>query len=163
MCNNSLSAASRKAGQGGMGLVESVSALSILSFAALGVVSSMLSTAGVDEAMRERTVALRAATSRMEVILAHDYQNDITDLVAFLQQPDQALFEVEELSPPMLSVLDPAAQAMVPLGQAPPCGRTVVDDSDTQRVRITVTINWTSRTGEARRLRVPTTVSAVIR
>ena len=147
----------------GLSLVETVAAMAVLAIASLGAVSSLLMTAGVDEALRERTIALRAATSRMESILAYDYGDDINNLVTHLAQPEETFFQVAGLSSPELTDLSLAAQAKVPLGETPQSGQVEVDATDPQRIRATIRVNWRSRSGEARSVNLPMTISAVER
>lgn len=145
----------------GMGLVEVVSALAVLTLAALGVVSGLFNTAKVDESLRERNVAMRAATSQMELLLAYDYEGNIQNLVDFLAQPVQQTFQVESLKSPRASALEQSMLALNPVGGNLKCGYVNVDASDLQRVRMNVSVHWTSRTGEDRRFTLPMTVSAV--
>ncbi len=122
----------------GLSLVETMVAMAVLAMASLGAVSSLLMTAGVDEALRERTIALRAATSRMESILAYDYGDDINNLVTHLAQPKETFFQVAGLSSPELTDLSLAAQAKVPAGETPQSGLVDVDATDPQRIRATI-------------------------
>jgi hypothetical protein len=104
----------------------------------------------VDEELRERAVAHRAAVSRMEEALGYDYQGNIQNLLTWIQQPANATFTVEGLAPPAASGGGPA----------PAPGTVAIDASDPLRVRITVTVSWSGRRGQ-RRLELPMTVTEV--
>jgi len=140
-------------------MVEVITAIAVLSIVSLGTVSSILSTARVDESLRERMTALRAASSRMEAILAFDYATDIGNLVTHLQQPAESSFAIDALAPPKITDLNAAVQALVPLGQAPTCGHVEVISADAYEVQLSVSVSWTSRGGKPCNLNLPMTVS----
>ena len=145
----------------GLSLVEVVSAMAVMSLASLGVTTSLLTTAGVDEALRERTTALRAATSQMEAIMAFDYGNDLNNLATHIRLPATQAFDIEGLDSPKRSTLTAEALVLNPVGQPAKQGFISVDTTDPFKLEITVNVDWTSRSGETRRLRLPMTIAAV--
>ena len=151
-----------RAPQAGLSLIEVLTAMAVLAISLMGSISSLLGMASLDDSLRFRTTAVRAAVSKMEVILAYDHDGDITNLVNWLGQPDQAIFSVDELPAPDTEDLDPAIQGMMAVGDDPECGNILLDATDDQRIRIAINVNWRSRSGEARVFRLPMTISAVV-
>ena len=150
------------AAQAGLSLIEVITANSVLGLTLMGSISSLLGMASLDDTLRDHTAAVRAASSRMEAIMAFDYEGDITKLVDYLGQPDQAIFSVEKLNRPEVQSLNPTLVELMPLNAEPECGGVIVDASDPQRVSVTVSVNYRSRSGKSRSFTLPMTVSSVV-
>ncbi len=140
-------------GEAGMTLVEVTIAVAVLGIGALVSLSVMGSTAQVDEEMRERATALRAALTRVETVMAYDYGDDIQDLIDYWTQPANASFTVEGLAPPAAGVVD------LP-NEAPAHGSIAVDATDPQRILVTVSVAWSGRRGQ-RSLALPITLTEI--
>lgn len=141
--------------EAGMTLLELVIAVGVLSVGALATLGTMTTSAEVDEEMRERSIALRAAVSRLESIVAYDYDDDIQNLVTWAQLPANSSFTVDGLAPPEAAGGGPVLVAN------PTHGTVTVDAADPDRIRFIVTVSWSGRRGQ-RTLSVPTTVTEVL-
>ena len=100
-----------------------------------------------DEEVREEAAALRAGLSIMNEVSSYDYCDDIGNLVTYWQDPQNAAFDVEELT----SVDGQPARAAV-----------VLDATDPLRIGVVVTVTWTGRRG-ARSFRLPMTLTELER
>ena len=70
---------SRADRDGGFTVVESMIAISVLAIAAFSALTTLTRSSSLDETLKERSVALRAAMSKMESIAAYDYADNITN------------------------------------------------------------------------------------
>src|SRR5207247_2178886 len=59
--------------EGGFTVVESMIAIGVLAVAAFSALATLNRSTALDETLRERSIALRAAMSKMESIAAYDY------------------------------------------------------------------------------------------
>ncbi|MAG57969.1 MAG: hypothetical protein CMJ83_16920 [Planctomycetes bacterium] len=134
-----------------MTIIEVVVSLSIVTVGAMMALSCLVTTWATDGELRERAVALRAARSAIERVVAFDYDDDIQNLVAFYADPANNLFVIEDLVPAGIPDEGPA------VGQ----GTITVDGTDPDRIVVTVAITWEGRRGP-RRLALPLTLTEVI-
>ena len=114
-----------------------------------------MTTSEVDNELKERGIALRAAMSQMERILAYDYQGDVNNLVTWAATPSVASFTVDDLKPAGSA----GAASAGALGSSVGQGTVAVDTTDPDRISVTVTVAWQGRRGSARTLTLPVTLS----
>lgn len=131
-----------------MTLVEVSIAVIVLAIGAIAAIGAMTASSEVDEEMRERATALRAAVTRLEGVLGYDYNGDIQTLLNWVALPGNASFTVEGLTAPAP-------------GGATPHGTVAVDATDPERILVTVTVAWSGRRGQ-RQLALPMTLTEVI-
>lgn len=117
------------------------------SLSALGMLAA---SANLDQEMRERSIALRAAFSKMEAITAYDYNDDLNNFIAHWTTAPFNTFAVAGLTPP----------AGVAPGTTIPAGTVTVDSTDPLRVVVTVSVHWVGRKGP-RAYSIPTVVTEV--
>jgi Tfp pilus assembly protein PilV len=134
-----------------MTILEVMIAMTVIAVGALSAVSTLTRSSALDSDLRERGVALRAAMSKMESVVAYDYNNQITNLVNYWTQAANSTFTVEGLANPV------AAN-----GASQPHGAIAFDTTDPQRIRVTVTVNWQTRQGQARSFSLPRTLTEVV-
>jgi Tfp pilus assembly protein PilV len=130
-----------------MSLVEVMLALTVLTVGAFSALSTLTSAMALDEDLKERSIAMRAAMSKIESIVAYDYNNDINNLVNYWNLAANNSFEVEHLK----------AQNGLPQQ-----GSITIDTTDPDRIRLTVTIRWQSRQNQARSLSLPIILTEVV-
>jgi len=136
-------------------MVEVTVAMIVVTLGALTALSCMVTTSEVDNELKERGIALRAAMSQMERILAYDYQGDVNNLVTWAATPSVASFTVDDLKPAGSAVAASAGALGSSVGQ----GTVAVDTTDPDRISVTVTVAWQGRRGSARTLTLPVTLS----
>jgi prepilin-type N-terminal cleavage/methylation domain-containing protein len=132
--------------EGGFTVVESMIAISVLAIAAFSALTTLNRSTLLDENLRERSIALRAAMTRMESIAAYDYQDHIVNLTNYWSQAANSTFTVDGLRPP-------AAGSQ---------GTVTINNADPQRIVFTVTVSWRTRNGENRSLSLPQTFTEII-
>ena len=137
--------------ESGMTIVEVVLAMTVITIGALSAISTLSQSSALDGDLKERSIALRAAMSKVEVIAAYDYNNNINNLVTFWQQPANSTFTVEGLAAPLVA------------GVPEPHGSIAIDTSIPFQIGITVTVNWRTRQGQARTLVLPRTLTEYIK
>jgi prepilin-type N-terminal cleavage/methylation domain-containing protein len=147
MFRSSYPTAPDHAAESGMTLVEVMLAITVLAVGAFSALSTLTSAMALDEELKERGVAMRAAMTKIESIVAYDYNNNINNLVTYWNQGANNAFTVEGLK----------AQ-----NGAPNHGGVTVDVSDPSRIRFTVTIRWQTRHNQARTLSLPVTLTEVV-
>jgi type II secretory pathway pseudopilin PulG len=130
-----------------MSLVEVMLALTVLTVGAFSALSTLTSAMALDEDLKERAIAMRAAMSKIESIVAYDYNNDINNLVNYWNQTANNSFEVEHLK----------AQ-----NGFPQQGSITINTTDPDRIRLTVTIRWQTRQNQARSLSLPIILTEVV-
>jgi len=128
-----------------MTLIEVLVATALIGIGTLSALTTMVGSAALDEELRERSAAVRAATSRMSEVLAYDYGDDLDVFVAHWTGAAAATFDVDGLEP---------------LAGQPSCGAVEVDDSDPERVIVTVAVRWRSRKGD-RSFEMPMVVTEI--
>jgi prepilin-type N-terminal cleavage/methylation domain-containing protein len=138
--------------EGGMTIIETMIAMVVLSVGALSAISTLTKSTALDDDLKERSIALRAAMSKMESIVAYDYNDQIANLVAYWQLNANKDFTVDGLKP-----------QTAPNGAVQPVGSIAFDNTDPQRIVATVTVNWVTRQGLARTLSLPRTVTEVVK
>lgn len=139
----------------GITMVEVTVAMIVVSLGALAALSCMVTTSEVDIEVKERGIALRAAMSQMERVLAYDYLGNVNNLVTWASDPSVASFTVPDLKPAGAAMAGPlGAVPISAVGQ----GTVAIDTTDVNRIRITVTVAWQGRKG-ARSLSLPVTLS----
>lgn len=126
--------------------------MTVVAVGVLSALTSLTSSVALDEELAQRSVALRAAVSRMEAVLAYDYATGPEELVAYWSDPARSTFDVDGLRRP----------ASEDGGEPPPCGAVSFDATDPVRIGVTVTVSWRSR-GGSRSLSLPTTITAVVK
>src|SRR4029079_522921 len=147
MSERSSTTAPAPAAESGMTLVEVMLALTVLAIGAFSALSTLTRAMALDDDLKERATALRAAMSKIESIVAYDYNNNINNLVNYWQQNANKDFTVEGLAP----------QTGVPKQ-----GGITWDTSDPARIVATVTIRWATRNGLARSLALRVTLTEVV-
>lgn len=135
------------AGESGMTLVEVMLAITVLAVGAFSALSTLTNAMALDEELKERATAMRAAMSKIESIAAYDYNNNINNLVNYWNQAANKDFVVEGLKGQN--------------GAAQP-GSITIDTTDPARIRIAVTIRWETRKGAQRVLSLPITLTEVV-
>jgi len=133
-------------GEGGFTIVEAMIAIAVLAVAAFSALTTLTSSSALDEDLKGRSVALRAAITQMESVMAYDYSDDIGNLVTFFTQPANSTFNVDGLAAP-------AAGAQ---------GAIVLDTTDPDRILVTVTVRWSTKTGAARALSLQHVMTEVV-
>ncbi len=133
----------------GVTLVEVTIAIMVLTVATTSALSTLVASTVIDKELKERSVALRAAVSKMETVLAYDYAGNIDNLVSYWAQSSKATFAVAELRPTIGQT-----------GQPDPQGSVAIDATDHNRIVITVTIRWLGTRG-ARTFALPMVVTEV--
>jgi prepilin-type N-terminal cleavage/methylation domain-containing protein len=141
------SSAPRSEREGGFTVVESMIAIAVLAIAAFAALTTLTRSSSLDETLKERSLALRAAMSKMESIAAYDYSDDITNLVTYWSQSANKAFVVEGLR--------------APAGTANH-GAITINNADPLRIVFTVTISWLTRDGQARTLSLSETLTEII-
>ncbi len=135
--------------EAGITLVEAALALVVLTVATVSALGTLVASTSLDQELKERSIALRAAVSKMEAIVAYDYAGNIDSLINYWVQPSNATFTVAELRP----------QTDVG-GTNLPQGVVTFDSTDHDRISVTVTIRWQGRRGP-RSLTLPMTLTEV--
>jgi type II secretory pathway pseudopilin PulG len=130
-----------------MSIVEALIAIAVLAVGAVSALTTMTGSRALDDEIRERSLAVRSAMTRMESVMGYDYDGDIDNLVNFWTQQPNAWFTVDGLAPPAGG------------GQG---GAVAINTADPQRIVVTVTVNWTTRAGEARTLALQHVMTEVI-
>jgi prepilin-type N-terminal cleavage/methylation domain-containing protein len=138
--------------ESGMTIVEVMIAMAVIAVGALSALSTLTGSSALDDELKERAVAVRAAMSKMESIAAYDYNNQITNLVNYWTATAQQTFSVEGLAAPV-------AQN----GTALPHGSIAFNTADPNRIRVTVTVSWTTRQGQTKTLSLPRVFTEVIK
>jgi Tfp pilus assembly protein PilV len=133
--------------EAGTSIVEVMIAITVIAVGALTALSTLTGASALDEDIKERSVALRAALSKMESIAAYDYSDQITNLTTHWTTSPNSTFAVEGLA----AAGGGAAQ-----------GTIAFDTTDALRIRATVTVNWVTRNGAPRALSLPRTFTEVI-
>jgi prepilin-type N-terminal cleavage/methylation domain-containing protein len=135
------------AGESGMTLVEVMLAITVLAVGAFSALSTLTNAMALDEELKERGTAMRAAMTKIESIVAYDYNNNINNLVNYWSQTANKAFVVEGLK-----------------GQngAAKQGSITFNTTDPARIRVNVTINWETRKGQNRALSLPITLTEVV-
>jgi Tfp pilus assembly protein PilV len=128
----------RPRGEAGFSLLEVVIGFSLVTVAVLTILQVMLTSSIVDEETREVQIAVKAAEGKVEEILAYDYQGDIDDFIAHWTSAQYNTFTVPALTAPTATEANPQAMH----------GAITIDSADPLLVRMTVTVNWTSRRGQ---------------
>jgi Tfp pilus assembly protein PilV len=133
--------------ESGLTIVEALIAVAVLAVGAFSTLTTLTSSSALDENLKERSLALRAVMSRMESVMAYDYDDDIDNLVNFWTQPANSTFAVEGLAGPAKNVDG---------------GSVAVNTADPERIVVTVRVDWTSRSGEAKSLAIQHVMTEVI-
>ena len=68
-------------GESGMTLVEVMLAITVLAVGAFSALSTLTNAMALDEELKERATAMRAAMTKIESIVAYDYNDNINNLV----------------------------------------------------------------------------------
>jgi prepilin-type N-terminal cleavage/methylation domain-containing protein len=134
-------------GESGMTLVEVMLAITVLAVGAFSALSTLTNAMALDEELKERATAMRAAMTKIESIVAYDYNNNINNLVSYWNQAANKDFAVEGLK----GQNGLATQ-----------GSITIDTTDQARIRFTVTIRWETRKGQQRSLALPITLTEVV-
>jgi len=129
-----------------MTIVEVMLAMTEITIGALSAISTLTQSSSLDGDLKERSIALRAAMSKVELIAAYDYNDKISNLVNYWQQPANSTFTVEGLAPPIVG------------GLTTPHGSITFDTTDPLRLGVTVTVEWRTRQGQARTFTLPRTL-----
>jgi hypothetical protein len=122
-------------------------AVAVLAVGAFSALSTLTGSSALDEELKERSIALRAAMTRMESIVAYDYDDDIDNLVNYWTQQPNAAFTVEGLGTP---------------GPNVPHGSVAINSADPLRIVVTVTVNWWARGGQAKTLSLQHVMTEVV-
>jgi Tfp pilus assembly protein PilV len=130
-----------------MTIVEVTLAMTVITIGALSAISTLTQSSSLDGDLKERSIALRAAMSKVESIVAYDYNDKIINLVNYWQQPANSTFTVEGLAAPLVA------------GLPAPHGSITFDNSDPLRLGVTVTIEWRTRQGQPRTFTLPRTLT----
>lgn len=135
------------AAEGGFTLIETMIAITVLAVAAFSALTTLTGSSKLDETLRERSIALRAAMTKMESIQAYDYADHITNLTSYWSQVANSTFTVEGLR-------NPAGNG--------PHGSITFNTADPLRIKVTVTVSWRTRFGEARTVSLPATMTEIV-
>src|SRR5262245_20830028 len=137
--------------ESGMTIVEVMIAMAVIAVGALSALSTLTGSSALDDELKERAVAVRAAMSKMESIAAYDYNDQITNLVNYWSATAQKTFNVEGLAPPIGAN-----------GIAKPNGLIEFNTADPMRIRATVTVSWLTRQGQAKSISLPRVFTEVV-
>lgn len=133
-----------------MTLVEVMIACVVITTGVLAALGTLATSTNLDAELAERSTALRAASTKMEAVLAYDYGTSIQNLATYWALPANATFTVDRL--PASADDD---------GTTVPQGAVNVDATDPDRVAVTVTITWPARRG-TRTLSLPAFLTEVV-
>lgn len=147
MSRSSPETAPQLAGESGMTLVEVMLAITVLAVGAFSALSTLTNAMALDEELKERATAMRAAMTKIESVVAYDYNNNINNLVTYWNQAANKDFVVEGLK------LQNGAATQ---------GSITIDSTDPARIRFTVTVRWETRSGANRSLSLPITLTEVV-
>jgi Tfp pilus assembly protein PilV len=145
------SAGRRRRGQRGISLVEVITACTVIVVGALAALGTLVSSVTLETELAQRAVALRAASTKMETILAYDYGDSISNLKTHWELQANQTFSIDGLP---TNVTDKT-------GATAPQGSITLDVTDPERTSIVVTVTWTARNGQ-RTLTLPTILTEVV-
>lgn len=143
--------AKEESSQSGTTILEVMIGITVLAVGALAALSTLTSSSALDDDLKERSTAVRAAMSKMEAIAAYDYNDQITNLVNYWSLPANKDFQVDGIAPL------PGAG-----GLPSPHGSISFNTADPDRIQVTVTVSWLTRHGNTRSFSLPRTMTEVV-